>query len=541
MRGSLRHPSRRAALAAVLLAAAAVWPPAGRAATKLEGYYEVESSLEKQDGTWHFGPPGSNGQPKHYAELKFLSFPGTDLELYLKLRAESNRDDDRTTTVDFYSSPWLAAEGHLKIRRSHWEAFLFSRENRFWINDEPLFNLVNEDKLKNDSWGPQAQGVRFDFWEAGVPGLPHLGGTVIYSDDGGTYYWNDTQGDVPNGVDSWIARLRNRAWNNRLEMGAMFLRKDWTDTSTEENRSRLGLMYNTVYSFDLAFFPRELVPTGLSLGPLNLEQSRWTLEWATSDAPYRERVQGESGAHDRIFGAEVRDLNAGNLTVHAWHYDLGEGFRDYLSKRFDNDERHFNRVQNHAEAIYLVPRKAVTAKVSYDHYRKRVADEVGGGLRPTTEWYGETYVGFIKGFKGKVAYKNWRGFDASNEVFDFYSYPNWYGEISVENFLAKIRLQARLRDAGTFRELTAYGFDMNVNLTERLKGYLRMLNVNEQTEGRQSLFAQLKYDVGPGAEFYFEYGDPGQSDNIVYTDWFVNEGNGDTLRDRVKLLLKTWF
>jgi hypothetical protein len=82
---------------------------------------------------------------------------------------------------------------------------------------------------------------------------------------------------------------------------------------------------------------------------------------------------------------------------------------------------------------------------------------------------------------------------------------------------------------------------MNVNITERLKGYLRALNVNEETEARNTLFAQLKYDVGAGTDLYFEYGDPGQSDNLVYTDWFVNESNGDNLRDRFKLLLKAWF
>lgn len=547
-RDSKRPPLRGAAAAttAALLGALALplaSPPPARAANKLEGYYEVETSLERQDRRWRLGPPGSNGQPKHYGEFKFWSWPGTDLEMFVKLRAESNRDDDRTPAVDFYRPPWLTAEGHLKLRRSHWEAFLFSRQNRFWINDEPLFNLVNEDKLKNDSWGPKSQGVRFDFWEARLPLLRKLGGTVIYSDDGGTYNWNDGRGDIPNGVDSWIVRLRNRAWRDRLEMGATFLRKDWTDSSSPDNTSRLGIMYNAVYGADLAFFPRELTETGLHLGPLNLEQSRWTVEWAASDTPYREQVFGEPNDHDSIVGFEARDLNAGNLTLHAWHFNFGENFRDYLSKRFDNEDKHFNRVQNHVEGIYLVPRKAITAKISYDHYRKRTEtpDEIGGGLRPTTEWYGETYIEFVKGFKGKLAYKSWHGFDASPEVFDFYTYPNYYAEVSVENFLAKIRIQARLRDAGTFRELSAFGFDMNVNLTEKLKGYLRMLTVDEETEGRQTLFAQLKYDLGPGAEFYFEYGDPGQSDNLIYTDWFVSEGNNDPQRDRIKLLLKTWF
>ena len=136
---------------------------------------------------------------------------------------------------------------------------------------------------------------------------------------------------------------------------------------------------------------------------------------------------------------------------------------------------------------------------------------------------------------------DWHGYDGSLEINDFFTYPDWFGEVSVENFLAKIRLQGRIHDAGTFRQVTAIGFDMNVNLTERLKGYLRALNVNEETEARHTLFAQLKYDIGWGSELYFEYGDPGQSDNLVYTDWFVNESNNDNLRDRFKLLVKAWF
>jgi len=65
--------------------------------------------------------------------------------------------------------------------------------------------------------------------------------------------------------------------------------------------------------------------------------------------------------------------------------------------------------------------------------------------------------------------------------------------------------------------------------------------VNEETEARHTVFAQLKYDIGWGAEVYFEYGDAGQSDNLAYNDWFTNPDNGDNLRDRFKLLVKAWF
>jgi hypothetical protein len=130
------------------------------------------------------------------------------------------------------------------------------------------------------------------------------------------------------------------------------------------------------------------------------------------------------------------------------------------------------------------------------------------------------------------------------------NYRDIFAELSVENFLAKVRLQYRLHDYGTFRESSAYGFDMNVNITDRLKGYLRMLDAQDTVESRQTAFAQLKYDLGFGAEFYFEYGDAGQSDNIVWTDWFVNyvdpsdpgrRPDRRLLKNRLSMSFKTWF
>ncbi|MCB1183206.1 hypothetical protein KDM41_07220 [bacterium] len=527
-----------ALLGGCLLAGAGAGP--ARANEKLEGYYEAEVSAQKDDGKWHFGSPGANGMPKHYAELRFWSWPSDRFELFAKVRAEANRDDDRTATVDYYNPPWYSGEGHIKLRQNKYEAYLFYRQNRFYINDEPLLRLVDDNKLKNDDWGPKAQGVRFDFWESNVLGIPNLGGTFITSDNGGTY--NPGTGDVANGDNSWIMRLRHKAWDGRIESGAMYVRKDWTDTSREDWPNYLDLMHNDVYSVDLAFSPRELVPTGLRLGPVDLEQSRWTVEAALSQVPYEEEIFATPTGKARAIATEVRDIHFGDLTAHGWYNDFGEDFRNYSSSRFD-DNREYNRVQKHAELIWLVPGKAVTAKLNYDNYRKRMVteDEPDGGLRPAREYYAELYMEYINGFKSRFAYRNWRGYDADASVSDFQTYPDWFGEITVENFLAKIRIQGRIHDAGTFRQVTAYGFDMSVNLTERLKGYLRALNVNEETEARHTLFAQLKYDIGWGSEVYFEYGDAGQSDNLVYTDWFVNEGNNDNLRDRFKLLVKAWF
>lgn len=508
------------------------------AANKVEGYYEAEVSSQKEDGQWHFGSPGANGMPKHYAELKFWSWPSDKFEIFAKLRAESNRDDDRTPEVDYYKPPWYSGEGHIKLRGDKHETFLFYRQSRFYINDEPLLRLVDDGKLKNDDWGPKAQGVRSDFWETSLFGLTEIGGTFIYSDNGGTFSLDGV--DIPNGDNNLIARLRHQGWNNRIKTGIMYTRKDWTDTSRDDYKDLLGKMYNAVLSADIEFTPRELVHTGLVLGPVNLEQSRWTAEVAYSQQPYQEEVFGASRHRARALAVEARDIHISQVTLHAWYNDFGEDFRAYMSNRFD-ESREYNRIQKHGEAIWLVPGKAVTAKVYYDTYRKRVADEPGGGLRPSEEWYGELYVEFINGFKARFAHRNWHGYDASAEISDFQTYPDWFAEVSVENFLAKVRLQARVRDAGTFRQVTIWGFDMSVNITERLKGYLRAMNVNEETEARHTLFAQLKYDIGWGAEVYFEYGDAGQSDNLAYTDWFVNDGSNANLSDRFKLLVKAWF
>lgn len=515
-----------------------------RAGNKLEGYYEASVSAQREDGRWKFGASEENAIPKHYTELSFFSWPDDRFEVFARLRAWSNRDDDKTQeTVEYFAPPWYSAEGHIKLRQSKSEAYIFYRENRFYINDDPLLRLINDGALKNDSYNPQAQGVRFDFWESELFGIPNFGGTFFISDNGGTFFHPQERDPKTDealtfkvGDNSYVGRLRHKGWGGRLESGAMFIRKDWTDTSDPDWTDQFKYMHNHVVALDLALTPHTLVGSGLRLGPLDFEQSRWTVQAATSTAPYDEKVRNFRLDKPRAIAAEVRDIHVDDITIHAWYYDLGEGYRN-----FSNFEG-FNKIKKHAEAIWLVPRKAITAKAVWDAERKRVVDDIGGGLRPQTTWYGELYIEYINGFKSRFAYKNYRGFDTDPDVNEFRTYPDWFGEVSVENFLAKVKLQARVRDAGTYHQVTAFGFDMAVNLTDHMQGYIRALNVNERTEARHSMFAQLKYDIGGNSEVYFGYGDAGQSDNLVYA-WFVGDspGSGDNLRDRFNFYVKAWF
>ncbi|UCF06165.1 MAG: hypothetical protein JSV33_03815 [bacterium] len=510
------------------------------AVNKLEGFYEVEASFQRMEQRWQFGPGSGEGQPRHYLELKYLTWPYTNLEGFFKLRAQSNRDESLTPDIEYKSPPYLAAEGHLKFRGEKWETFIFARQNRFWIHDEPLLRLVEQDKLKNDNWGPQSSGIRADFWNVDLWRLRGLGGTLIYFDDGGTFNWTDDPDlAVADGTDNLIFRLRKKSFGDRLEVGSTFLRKDWTNTNV--TKQYLSSSFNEVLAFDVSIYPRNIVEGGLSLGPLNLENASFITEYAMSRDPFQvETSDVRTNKNRYVFAAEIRNVRLQNLIIHAWYNDFGENFRDYLSRRFDED-REFNRRQYHIEGIYLVPKKAITAIVAYDFYKKRIVDEEGGLLRPTYNLYTELYVEFIKGFRGKIAYNRWHGFDGSGEVFDFFTYPNIVAELSVENKLAKVRIQSRIRDFNTFREVFAYGFDVEFNATGKLKGYFRILNVNEETEARATVFAQVRYDIGWGAEFFVEYGDPWKSEHLVHTDHFVNEGSSDRIDHRIKMFLKLYF
>jgi len=539
MRACGKHLRFLVAFAALSLAVSAA-PRRAAAVNKLEGYYEIESDLQRADRRWQFGLPASEGIPRHYLELKYLSWPYTNLESFFKLRVESNRDDNTTTRIDYKTPFFLAAEGHLKFAGSNWESFLFYRQNRAWIYDEPLLYLVDQDKIKNDNWGPQSSGVRADFWNTKLWKIGGLGGTLIYFDDGGTFNWtSDAANTVADGTDNLIVRLRKNSLGDRLNVGTTLLRKDWTNTNV--SRHYLGTSFNEVAGIDAAFYPRNFLPNGLSVGPVNLENTSWITELAVSRDPFQVETSNIRSNENRYaFSAEVRNIRLSHLIVHARYNDFGENFRDYLSRRFD-DNKEFNRQQYHVEGIVLFPKKAVTGTVAYDYYRKRIIDEEGGGKRPTSNLYTELYVEFVKGFKGKVSYNRWRGFDASGEVFDFYTYPNIFGELSVENRIAKVRIQARVRDWRTFRQVVAYGYDMEFNATGKLKGYFRVLNANEKTEARSTVFASVRYDVGYGAELFAEYGNGYNSDNLVNTDNFVTEGSGDRIAHQVKMFLKIYF
>jgi hypothetical protein len=180
---------------------------------------------------------------------------------------------------------------------------------------------------------------------------------------------------------------------------------------------------------------------------------------------------------------------------------------------------------------YRLPRKAINLK----GWRFRNEPHTLTSERqPFEETGGEIYVEFRHGFTGKVEYKRHINKDGT--------WPNAFFEVAGENRIVRIRAQYRIKDLGTDYEIKAFGFEATANLTEDWKFYTRLLTVDEKTEARETVFAQIQYNGWQSAEFFVEFGDGNQSNDLVNDDGdFVNNGINDNTRLYFKAFMRLYY
>ncbi len=102
-------------------------------------------------------------------------------------------------------------------------------------------------------------------------------------------------------------------------------------------------------------------------------------------------------------------------------------------------------------------------------------------------------------------------------------------------------LQYRIKDIDSDYELTAYGFGVNVNLSDNWKFYARVMNVDELTESRQTAFAQIRYLAWSGAEFFVEYGNSDHSNDFTNDGDFVDHGSSTTTEQVFKAFVRIYY
>jgi len=515
--------SRSAAVvvAAVLLVTGAV---AARAVTTLEGYSEVMGELRSSGGgdpTWELS------NPKLYVELRLKASPWRNVDSFLKLSAESNRwqDDLKDTKV-------FLREAHMRYRADRFEAHLFTGQDRFWLN-EPLLEIVNSGVVKHDDWGPRAQGVRVDFWD-----VYGFSGAAFYSERS-DYAWQDwsklseseqemypgaAEGDtVTSSTDDYRAfRITRNMLGDRVYLGTTYARKDFSATAYHGDPEN----FDEVVAFDAELALGDLLPVLTRFGRVT-----WVSEFGVNTSGH---LWDDENPRRTGFKTELRDVRLGPLRALGAYETYGSDF--YTLGLASGDKNNLNDYeQYYLEGHYRVPRKAINLKGWRRHAEPKHPGltSYSNSVGTVDEWGTEAYVEFVNGFTGKAEYKV---YEDDNGV-----WPNLFFEVTGENRLVKLRTQFRIRDIDSVYELTAYGFEANVNLSDTWKFYARVMNVDEQTESRQTAFAQVRYLGWSGAEFFVEFGNPDHSNDLVNDGDFVDHGSSTTTEQVFKAFLRIYY
>jgi hypothetical protein len=519
MNRCLRLPTLLAAIVAIACLAV----PAG-AVTTLEGYSSLMGELRSSGGgdpTWEMQ------NPQLYGELRVSSSPWRDVDSFLKISAESNHWVDDLKETKFYFR-----EAHLRYHVNHFESYLFSGQDRFWLN-EPLLQIVDSNVVKQDDYGPRAQGIRTDFW-----GLYGLTGAAFYSERSDYvstgwadlpaaeqgYFPGEAAGDtVTSSTDDYRGfRITKSLTGDRVILGSTYARKDYSGSAYVGHRSE----FDECIAFDSEFALGNLVPALTRFGRVTLAS-----EYGVSTSGHLWDVPDPE-----VYGfkTELRDVRVGAVSFLGSWETYGQDF--YNQGLASGDRQNLNDyTQYYLEGHYRFPTKAINLKYWLRHAEPEHENSTSyaRSVGIVDEWGSEAYLEFLNGFTGKTEYKVYEDRNGT--------WPNLFSELTGENRLVKLRAQFRIKDVNTPYELTAYGFEANVNITDLWKFYARVMNVDEKTESRQTAFAQLRYLGWNSAEFFVEFGNPDQSNDLVNDGDFVTHGASAVTEQVFKAFVRIYY
>ncbi len=489
-------------LAGLIILGVLVFQGVCQGATSLEGYSEFFGQLDGESRRWRFS------NPAFLTEIRLRSSPWTDTEVYLKTQAFSNRWDNYV-----WENFLMVREGHLKFRSRRIESYLFYGQDRFWLG-EPLLNIVSNDIIKDDDYGPKAQGIRVDFWD-----LLGISGSGFFSDKSTAYpatYWpifptgpDQAKGDIVSSDDFRGVRVKRTFLGNRYLLGGTYARKEYGSGRDD---------FDETFALDFEVNFGDIIRSLKPYGTITLvgEGGKNISVYTGDDDPLGWRLE--------LRGVGYRGLSfIGNV------YDFDNGFYTLGLARGDIWENN-GHGGHYLQLDYRVPMKEINLKGW--RFRDKAHDDTIDP-RPREENGIQAWIRFVRNFTGLVEYKRHINKDGT--------WPNLFLAIQGENRLVRIRATYRIKDMSTRYEISAYGFEANANLTERWKLYARILTVDEKTEARETVFAQIQYTGWSNAEFFVEFGDAGSSWDLVNTDHFVNNDSNQITTRVFKTFLRLYY
>lgn len=494
------------------------------AGSVLEGYWEsyLGGNRVNDDYPWNLW------RPSQYFELKVRRNLSDEAEAWLKFGARWDGWNNPGDQPRF----WLQ-EGHLKFRRDKdgkgFESYLFTREHRFWIGNH-LLQLVNEGAVSD---GSNAQGLRVDGWRDGW-NVSYILSDFSAQDDWQTPSIEDTD-------DVHIFRLTRRLDERGSYVGGSVLRKNYRGGSGE-----WGKQQNRVWSVDLQWFSDVFDIAA------EFADSRVPAEGVDDDSWHENAwTHGSFGQsferffpRNSAFRGELRNLKMGDhrwghYTVNMGYWNIGPDYRNYQGGDTTDRVGHF------FNTYYRLPQRAVT--YSLDWGRERHHDNYAWAFdfdgnttdvtRDPRRWLNQNiYIEFINGFKVTLAHNRTDEFFFGRD----YKHHDWFAELIVENRLAWLKTQFKIKDWDTESEKRIFGLETSLNITDRLKWYNRYMVANDAMESRHMLYTQFQYRPHDNAELFLSYGPD------WYGDWghLTNDSDFETggrMTDEFKFQLKTWF
>lgn len=530
--------SRRSWMLGSLACAACMLVSAAHAQTKLEGEYQFLIDNRKQDRFYPWDYDSNNNDSFAQVQLRLFSAPYPNVEAFLRTEAEwnSGSNNNQRPLLQF-------REAHLRFRREFGkrgiDSYVFSRQDRFYVENH-LIRVVQGGEAGNFGNG---QGVRLDTW-----GFAGLRTALIYSDYSGLCL-DPTRGPAGSTIcepvrsaetdDGYVGRVWRPFFADKLRLGTTYNRKNERETAdriqnlqfTEVFATDLRLtLFDIDYRIEMARGRENILKGRVRTGELRADALDWRLSKFSFSDPQAALPD------DIVFKAEARSFRFGrpqfgyfNVAPAAWV--LGPQFRNQMGDG-NNDEKGYA-----INSWYLLPARAITLTTNWVQYEKEVFQQ-----RKVQEFYEEIFTEYVNGFTTKFAYRRRRTEDlnAATQEIRLTKNDDLFGELVVENRLAWLRVQGRIKDLNTAFKKDLMSIETAVNVSQHVKVYNRYTFANDPGRQRKGLFTEVQYRPTGSVEMFLSYGPfwIGSGSNPVYEGNL--EGSGDQ-RDLLRLLVKGNF
>jgi len=468
----------------------------------MEGFYEGQygRSYESDVFDWNIW------EPNLYLETRLYGEPVKNSNLYIKFYSDKDYSNGEQPLT-------VLSEGHIAFQGDKngngFRTTFFTRESRHYWLDGSMLGIINTNAVNNSGNG---QGARFDFWHTYKGSISYV--FSDFSQDGGD--------------DIHLFRYRQSLLNNKINTGLFFQRKHYPTGGIKD--------YNQVIGYDIK---------------IRAGKYYFSTEIAMSEVPSDSVISSLTDSYDDsdflksnfAIKSELRGFRIGVPRFGYWFFtpgifSYGNTYRNYMGDNQSNKYGYW--INSH----YLVPERAITFVLNYSQYQKIVGETItvfSDSLQskeiydPTTNLYTEIYIEFINGFKGKIAFnkkdEKWQG--------EEYRHYDLFSEVSVENRLAKLLGQFKIKDLGEVWEKHILGLELSVNLTDQWKFFTRGMIANDRAGSRYSVLTEVKYSITGNSELYIQYGPNywGQY-GLVHDDGFASSGE---MRKELRLIIKGWF